>query len=149
MSKRFTAILVQDDDTSGCGIELPFDPRDMFGKVRAPVRVTLNQHTFRTTVCSMGGSYWIPVSKANRTAAGAEAGDKLKVAIEPDTEPRVVHPPPDLVAALAKHKAVRAAWEKLSYSHQREHVEAIEAAKKPETRQRRIEGTIRRLLEKR
>jgi len=38
-----------------------------------------------------------------------------------------------------------AAWERwraLSYTHQREHLEAIEAAKKPETRARRIDRAI-------
>jgi hypothetical protein len=34
-------------------------------------------------------------------------------------------------------------WCELSYTHQREHVEAIEEAKKPETRSRRIDGAVR------
>ncbi|OLD46045.1 MAG: hypothetical protein AUI48_10190 [Chloroflexi bacterium 13_1_40CM_2_68_14] len=34
-------------------------------------------------------------------------------------------------------------WRVLSYSHQREHVEAIEDARKSETRARRIEGAVR------
>ncbi|HKY36316.1 MAG TPA: YdeI/OmpD-associated family protein [Polyangiaceae bacterium] len=37
-------------------------------------------------------------------------------------------------------------FEALSYSHQREHVEAIEGGKKPETRQRRIAGAVKVLL---
>lgn len=55
-----------------------------------------------------------------------------------DTDKRVVTPPGDLVTAL---KAMPPAWERwreLSYSHQREYVEAIEEAKAPETRARRI-----------
>jgi uncharacterized protein YdeI (YjbR/CyaY-like superfamily) len=48
-------------------------------------------------------------------------------------------------------KALKAAppawdrWRELSYSHQREHAEAVEGAKKPETRARRIEGSVRTL----
>ncbi|HKQ73067.1 MAG TPA: YdeI/OmpD-associated family protein [Blastocatellia bacterium] len=34
-------------------------------------------------------------------------------------------------------------WRELSFTHQREHVEEIEGAKKPETRARRIEGVVR------
>jgi hypothetical protein len=34
-------------------------------------------------------------------------------------------------------------WRELSYCHQREHVEAIEQAKKPETRGRRIAGAVK------
>jgi Bacteriocin-protection, YdeI or OmpD-Associated len=34
-------------------------------------------------------------------------------------------------------------WQELSFTHQREYVEAIEEAKKPETRVRRIENAVR------
>jgi uncharacterized protein YdeI (YjbR/CyaY-like superfamily) len=59
------------------------------------------------------------------------------------TDKRAVRPPADFVRAL---KATPLAWERwqgLSYSHQREHVEAIEEAKKPETRARRIDAAVR------
>ncbi|MEU7690747.1 YdeI/OmpD-associated family protein [Microbispora hainanensis] len=36
----------------------------------------------------------------------------------------------------------RAAYDELAYSRKREHVRAVESAKKPETRQRRIEKVI-------
>jgi len=43
-------------------------------------------------------------------------------------------------------KATLPAWDRwceLSYSHQREYAEAIEEARKPETRARRIETAVR------
>ena len=55
--------------------------------------------------------------------------------------------PADLAAALAAHPIEKARFEKLSYSHQRRHVMAIEAAKAPETRARRIEGALKILRE--
>ena len=58
-----------------------------------------------------------------------------------DTAERVVTPPTDLVKAL-RAATVWDRWTDLSYSHQREHVEAIEGAKKPETRARRIERAV-------
>ena len=39
-------------------------------------------------------------------------------------------------------------WGQLSYTHQREHVEAIEEAKRPETRVRRIENAVRMVSER-
>ncbi len=51
-------------------------------------------------------------------------------------------PPADLVKAL---KAVPGAWDRwceLSFTHQREHAEAVEGAKKPETRARRIANAV-------
>ncbi len=37
--------------------DLPFDPKEVLGKVRAPVRVTINGYEFQTTVGAMSGRY--------------------------------------------------------------------------------------------
>jgi hypothetical protein len=140
--KTFKTKLLQADDSAACAVELPFNPKDAFGKVRAPVKATINGHSFRTTTCHMGGMFLFPVNKANREAAGIAAGDTIRVKLEPDAAPRVVTPPPDLLRELKKNKTVYAAWKKLSYTHQREHVQAIEQAKKPETRARRIAAAL-------
>jgi len=55
-------------------------------------------------------------------------------------------PPADFVRALKAEPPAWERWRALSYSHQREHVRAIEEAKKPETRARRIAGAVRKLL---
>src|SRR5215207_6244250 len=49
------------------------------------------------------------------------------------------------VSAEVRAAAGGDAFARLSYSHQRAHVLSIEGAKKPETRQRRIAETVRRL----
>jgi hypothetical protein len=137
MSSRDVIVTIQQDG-GHCYLPVPFDPKDAFGKVRAPVRVTLNGYTYRSTIASMGGTVCIPLRKSHREAAGVEGGQTLEVRIELDTAKREVEPPADLVEAL---KAVAGAWEswsELSFTHQREHVEAIEEARKPETRARRI-----------
>jgi hypothetical protein len=126
-----------------CAVPVPFDPRAAFGAVRAPVKVTLNGYTYRSTISSMGGSVFIPLRKSHREAAGVEGGQRLKVKIELDTEKREVEPPADLVRALKATPTTWDRWRKLSFTHQREHVEAIEGARKPETRARRIENAVR------
>jgi uncharacterized protein YdeI (YjbR/CyaY-like superfamily) len=91
----------------------------------------------------MGNGPCLPLRRSNREAAGLEGGETLAVTLELDTAKREVKPPPDLVKAL---KAAPPAWERwraLSYSHQREYVEAVEGAKKPETRARRLAGAVR------
>ncbi|HMP80041.1 MAG TPA: YdeI/OmpD-associated family protein, partial [Pirellulaceae bacterium] len=50
--------------------------------------------------------------------------------------------PADLRATFRLHKQAAATFESLSPSHQREYLEWIEEAKKPETRARRLEQTI-------
>jgi uncharacterized protein YdeI (YjbR/CyaY-like superfamily) len=95
----------------------------------------------------MGGPPCIPLRKSNREAAGLEGGETLEVRLDLDTKKREVKPPADFVKAL---KAIPPAWERwqdLSYTHKREHVEAIEEAKKPETRVRRIERAVRTIRE--
>ena len=127
-----------------CAVPVPFDPVKVFGKARAPVNVTLNGFTYRSTVFSMGGERFIPLRKSHREAAGLEGDETLTVLLELDTEVREVTAPPDFVKALKAAGALDR-WKALSYTHQREHVEAIEGAKKPETRLRRIEKAIEAL----
>ena len=112
---------------------------------RPPVCVTLGAHTYRTTVAAMGGRFLVPVSAAVRAAAGVAAGDELDVQIELDTEPRVVEVPDDLAAALAASPGARERFDRLAYSHRKEHVRAIDEAKTEATRQRRIAKAIEML----
>ncbi len=126
-----------------CYIPVPFDPVPVFGKVRAPVKVTLNGYTYRSTIAAMGGPPCIPLRRSNREAAGLEGGETLDVTLTLDTEKREIKPPPDFVKALKAAPPAWDRWRELSFSHQREYVEAIEEAKKPETRARRIEGAVR------
>ena len=123
------------------GITIPFDIEAVFGAKRVPVKVSINGAEHRSTVVRMGGEYMMIVPKIFRDAAGIKAGDNIVVTMELDTEPRTVETPADLADALQKADLGNA-WEKMSYTHKKEHVNAIEEAKKPETRVRRIEKAI-------
>jgi len=136
MRKTFTTTIMRDGAASGFG--LPFDPREVFGKLRVPVKVTLNGYTYRSTIFDMGDGPFLPLRQSHREAAGLEGGETIEVTLELDTEPRTVEPPDDLVAALKAHPTAWAGWEKLSYTFQRENVEGVEGAKRPETRLKRI-----------
>lgn len=138
--KTFTTTIVRDGFK--CYIPVPFDPKPVFGKVRAPVKVTVNGYTYPSTIAAMGGDVFIPLRRSNREAAGLEGGETLAITLELETAKREVEVPRDLLKAL---KAVPASWDRwrqLSYTHQREHVEAIAGAKRPETRERRIAAAI-------
>jgi hypothetical protein len=139
---RFHATLELGGKTA-TGIHVPDEVVAALGSSRRPpVRVTLGQHTYRTTVASMRGRFLVPVSAAVREAAGVAAGDELDVEIELDTAPREVTVPGDLAAALAGCPGARARFDRLAYSHRKEHVRAIEDAKTDATRQRRIAKTV-------
>jgi hypothetical protein len=143
IARTFKAKLEKDGPM--CFIVVPFDVKDVFGKARPPVLVTLGKlrkHTFASTVAVYGDKSYLPVRKSNREAAGLEGGETVSVTVTLDESERTVAVPKDLARAFARNKAARAAWDALSFSHKREHAEAIESAKKPETRASRVEKCL-------
>src|SRR5687767_10572529 len=136
---RFETVLGAED--SGVFIEVPLDVPAVFGRARAPVRGTINGHPFRGTVAVYGGRYYLPVNRTLREAAGVAAG-AVVVELEPDDQPRTVEPPEDLAAALAADTEAKAAFDGLSFTHQREYAEWVAEAKRAETRRRRVEQAV-------
>ena len=129
-------------DMNATGIEIPPEVIEALGSGKRPkVVVTVGGASYRSTVGVMGGRYMVGVTQEQRARTGLKAGDPIEVTIELDTAPREVTAPADLLAAVDAAGA-REAWEKLAYSHRKEHVRAIEEAKAPETRQRRIEKAV-------
>ncbi|MFI9634152.1 MULTISPECIES: YdeI/OmpD-associated family protein [unclassified Nocardia] len=125
------------------GLEVPPEVVAALGEgARPPVTITINGHSWKSRVALMRGRYLLGLSNANRQAAGVEIGEEIEVEVELDTQPRVVVEPPDFAEALDADPVARAAYDDLAYSRKREHVHAIESAKKPDTRQRRIEKAI-------
>lgn len=130
------------------GMRVPAEVVEGLGSSkRPPVRVTINGYTYRSSVAPMGGAYMLPVSAEVRAGAGVAAGDEVEAEIELDNAPREVTLPPDFAAALDAAPEARRFFDGLSYSNKRALVTAIEAAKAPETRQRRIAKTVASLSE--
>jgi len=115
------------------------------GGSRPAVTVTLQGHSYRTTVARMGGRFLVPLSAAHREAAGVVAGDDVSVEIELDTGPREVELPDDLRARLEADAAAGAFFDQLSFTHRKEWVRWITEAKRAETRAARIERTVEAL----
>ncbi|MBL7692281.1 MAG: YdeI/OmpD-associated family protein [Flavipsychrobacter sp.] len=61
---------------------------------------------------------------------------------------RTVNPPADVLVAFATCPGTEAAFNKMSFSHKREYMEAIADARKPETRARRIEKMLAALSDR-
>lgn len=125
------------------GLEVPPEVVEALGGgKRPPVTITINGHSWKSRVAIMRGRCLLGLSNANRQAAGVATGDEVEVEVELDAEPRVVVEPADFARALDADPAARTVYNRLSYGHKREHVLAIESAKKPETRVRRIEKAL-------
>ncbi len=129
------------------GFVVPDEVVEALGAGRRPkVAATVKGHTWRTSIASMGGRYLLAASAAVREAAGIAAGETHTLTVEVDTAPRTVEVPEDLAAALAGSPVAATAWGDLTYSQQRRHAESVLAAKKPETRSRRVAAVVEALL---
>ncbi|MEZ5116412.1 MAG: YdeI/OmpD-associated family protein [Candidatus Nanopelagicales bacterium] len=113
------------------------------GKARVPLRITYDGKVFRSSVSVYRGEWMMVVNKEMRDG-GLAPGQDYSVDVAVDTEERTVEVPADFAAAMRK-AGVRKAFDALAYTHRKEHVRAIEDAKKPETRQRRIDAAIAKL----
>jgi hypothetical protein len=110
---------------------------------RPPVLVTLNGHAYRSTVAVMGDQHLIGVSAAIRAATGLKGGDPIRVTLKVADEPREVEVPADFASAMDESGGgARDFFDALSNSLRRYHVDTINAAKAPETRQRRIDKAV-------
>src|SRR3954465_10731044 len=125
-------------------LEVPFDAKAAFGKARPPVRATVNGTALRTRLMVYGGRTYLGLTKAVLAEAGLALGDAVAVELERDDAPREVELPPELEAALADPQ-VRAAFDALAFTHRREYAQWVAEAKRPETRERRVAKTSRRL----
>ena len=139
--QTFETVLEKHENIDATGIPVPFDVEKVFGAKRVPVKAWINGAEYQGSVFRMGGKYMMAVPKVFREAAGIKAGEKITVTIEKDTAKRTVELPPDLAEALKKNDLTDV-FSKLSYTHQKEYVNAINEAKKEETRLKRIERTI-------
>ncbi len=92
-----------------CFIAIPFDPKAVFGKVRVPIRGTINGFPFRSTILPLRGKNWIQFNKQLQEGAKAGAGDVVDVVLEADDQPREVKLPSYLARVLGKNKKAKVA----------------------------------------
>jgi len=137
---------IQGEGKTATGIEVPTEVVAALGSTkRPPVRVTINGHTYRSTVAVLGGRFMVGVSAEVRAAAGVAAGDEVEVEMELDTAPREVTVPPALAEALGRDASARRTFEALSYSRKRLLVDPIANAKTDETRDRNVAKAMTQL----
>jgi hypothetical protein len=129
-------------------IAIPFDVENVYGtKGQVKVKVTFDGHPYRGVIANMGtGCHIIGVRKDIRKAIGKEVGDIVNVTIEKDEEERVLDMPEDLKKLLSKNRQAHEFYESLSYTNRKEYAVWISSAKKEETREKRLEQTLSKLL---
>ena len=147
-SVSFRAV-VESARGGGHVVEVDADVAEKLGaKHRTRVRGTLDEAEYRSNLISMGGRLVLGVHKATLRAAGRDTGDTVRVTMAIDTEPLPHDEVPDVLArALKENARARSAWESLPPSHRRRYAGFITEAKRDETRARRVEDSIRQMIE--
>lgn len=139
-----TTVAVSGNNT---GIVVPPELIQELGAgARPPVLVEVNGYSYRTTVGVMKGTHMVGISAAIRKTTGLAGGDPIEVSLTLADTPREVDVPPDLQQALTA-AGTQEFFGSLSNSVQRFHIDSINGAKTPETRQRRIDRSITLFLQ--
>ena len=142
---KFEAVLTSDPGGGGgTFITIPDHVAATLGLRGMPkIQAVIAGAPYRGSLRPMGdGTYGLGVLKSIQAGAGVGAGDRITVLLELDTALRTVEVPADLADVLAGDKKAAAAWEKLSYTDKKEVAGSLESAKKPETRERRLNAAV-------
>jgi len=108
---------------------------------RAPLKITINGHTYQSTATGVAGECRVVFPLANRQAAGVQSGHRVKVSLELDSGYREVPMPGDLLEAL-KTNGLLGSFSALSYSKRKELARQVSEVKTDATRSRRLASVI-------
>jgi hypothetical protein len=136
---KFTVRLLGQAGSEMAALKPPFDVVTIFQrKGRVPVKGTINGFPFRSSLMNMGDGHMMAVNAQLRAGAKCKAGDTVTVVMAVDEEERAVEVPGYLKKIIDSDPKAREFWAKLSFTHQKEYVREIEAAKRPENKEKRI-----------
>jgi Bacteriocin-protection, YdeI or OmpD-Associated/Domain of unknown function (DUF1905) len=114
-----------------------------------PVHGWIDGLAFQNTLVPRGGgNYRFHVNSKIWRKLQIDAGAAVEVTMLLDREPREAAVPPDLAAELAGTPRVLAAFNAVTPSLRRHIVRWIESAKQSRTRDKRIQQTVKNMLER-
>lgn len=142
---EFDAV-VRSAQGGGALVQLPEEAAEVFGtRARFPVLAYFNGVEYMGSTMPTGeGRFYVGLTKAVRTDAGVEIGDKVHVVLERDTAERTVEVPVELARALEEADLTRS-FGALSYSHRREYAQWVSDAQKAGTRERRVAKVVEQI----
>jgi hypothetical protein len=129
---------VQASERGRVFIAVPFNPSDVWGaKTRHHVRGAINAMSFRGSLVSEGGAYFMVLGAAWRRDCGVAVGDDVTVMLEAEG-PQQDSLAKDIAAALAAEPVAQEFFDGLATFYRKNYVRWIESAKRAETRAARI-----------
>lgn len=143
---NFSAIM-ENGGGGGAYVVVPFDEEKTFGKKRVKVQARIDGAPYCGLLVRMGLDFYVLiVPKQIRQKIGKTFGNEVEITLREDTEPRVVSISQDVQQVLDQYPQALAAFQKLSYTHQKEYVSWIERAKRDATRQSRLAKLVGMLV---
>lgn len=140
MKTKFTTTILGFDNHAA--IEIPeVNLKKIGGNRRAPLKVTVNGHTYQSTATGMDGKCLVVFPTKDRRAAGVDSGDTTEVILELDAGYRKVELPSELLNALSK-TGLKNKFDEQNYSKRKEAARQVAEAKTLETKKRRIRKII-------
>lgn len=143
---KFRVKLLGMAGSSAAILKPPFDVMKTFGRQgRVPVKGTVNGFPFRSSLMNMGEGHMMCVNAQMRAGGHCQAGDTVSVVLELDQQERTVDVPAWLKKLINADPKAKAAWPKLSFTHQKEYVREITGAKREQTRDQRVAEMLQNL----
>ena len=104
---------------------------------RAPLKVTVNGHTYQSTATGVEGQCRVVFPQRERVAAGVDSPGLVQVTLELDSGARNVDVPGALERALTESR-LREAFDAQTYSIRRAQARSVSEAKTEQTVQKRV-----------
>jgi uncharacterized protein YdeI (YjbR/CyaY-like superfamily) len=141
--KTFKALLEPTGDALRWVIaRVPFDPAEVWPVRKGRrVRGEINGFAFRTALFPEAGGkqHVLLVNKKMQAGAGAKAGDKVQISLEPDLEERKATVPEELAKALKADRGLRRYFDAMNLSMRRYIGDYVGQPKSAASRTRRAE----------
>jgi len=143
--RKFEATIEQHGKQDAAYVSIPFDVKEIYGtKGRVKVMAKFDGIEHRGSIVNMGtGSHILILTKEVRNSMGKSFGEIVQVTVEVDTNERIVDIPPELGNFFKSHLQEKGFFDSLSYTNRKEYANWIREAKKAETKERRLNSTIK------
>lgn len=149
---EFEAIILQHKNINAAYINFPFSTEELFGKKgQVKVKVIFDEKIeYRGSLAKMGGNcHRLGITQDIRKYLNKNFGDTIKIELWEDLEERIIEIPNDVIELFKQHQNIENIFTQLSYTQRKELIKWITDAKKPETREKRKQQIIEKLLKKR
>jgi hypothetical protein len=128
-------------------IPIPFNPHEIWGhKQRHHITGSVNGHKYRGPISENKGKFFLSLGEAWCRDSGLVDGTQVDVTLSPEG-PQVDQLPEDIVQALDAEPQAKSFFVSLATFYRKGYLNWIKGARRPETRQSRINEMVALLNE--